>query len=182
MLEWARSRAKRKGISGQIEFHKADVRDLPFEDARFDAVIVESVLAFVENKKSAIDELLRVTKPGGYIGLNESFWTEPPPGELRWKELGIGPEIILIDDWRQLWEQAPLEDRLIEVLKLDPKQELRDRIRWIGWRSILPAWGRVIRIMLRDRSQRQSLKKQLDTPPGVIKIMGYGLFVGKKPA
>ena len=154
---------------------------MPFETDRFDAVIVESVLAFVEDKQTAIDELIRVTKPGGYIGLNESFWTGPPPEELKWKELGIGPEIILEDDWRQLWERQPLEEKQVKSMALDPRDELRDRIRWIGWRSILPAWGRVIRIMLSDRSQRESLKRQLETPPGVIEIMGYGLFVGRKP-
>jgi ubiquinone/menaquinone biosynthesis C-methylase UbiE len=181
MLEWAGKRAIREGCSDQIEFHKADVRDLPFENDRFDAVIVESVLAFVEDKRSAIDELIRVLKPGGHIGLNESFWTEPPPKELHWKELGIGPEIILEDQWRQLWEQQPLEDKHVVDFTLDPKQEVRDRIHWIGWRSILPAWGRVIRILISDRSQRDAMKKQLDTPPGAIKIMGYGLFVGRKP-
>lgn len=182
MLEWAEKRAEREGFADRIDFHQADIREMPFETDRFDAVIVESVLAFLEDKQTAIDELIRVTKPGGYIGLNESFWTAPPPEELKWKELGIGPEIILEDDWRQLWERQPLEVKQVKSLTLDPRDELRDRIRWIGWRSILPAWGRVIRIMLSDRSQRESLKRQLETPPGVIEIMGYGLFVGKKPA
>ena len=73
MLNWARKRARREGVSELITFRQADILELPFEDGRFDAVIVESVLAFVENKKKAVQEVMRVTKPGGYMGINESF-------------------------------------------------------------------------------------------------------------
>jgi ubiquinone/menaquinone biosynthesis C-methylase UbiE len=31
------------------------------------------VLAFIEDKPRAIRELVRVVKPGGYVGLNETF-------------------------------------------------------------------------------------------------------------
>ena len=53
--------------------------DLPFEADRFDAVIVESVLAFVDDKPRAIRECIRVTKPGGYVGLNELFGRRSHP-------------------------------------------------------------------------------------------------------
>lgn len=181
MLDWAKRRAQREGVVDRIEFHKADVRELPFEDNRFDSVIVESVLAFVPDKQAALDELVRVLKPGGYLGLNETFWTEPPPEDLDWEELGIGPAIILEDNWREMWDQIPLEDKTVKILEIDPKQEVSDRIRWIGWRSILPAWGRVIRILLSDRSQRQALRRQLDTPPEVMGILSFGLLSGRKP-
>jgi ubiquinone/menaquinone biosynthesis C-methylase UbiE len=74
MLSWAAQRAGREGVGDRITFQKADIRELPFEDNRFDAVIVESVMAFVEDKMSAIRELIRVTRPGGYVGLNETYW------------------------------------------------------------------------------------------------------------
>jgi ubiquinone/menaquinone biosynthesis C-methylase UbiE len=53
MLSWARKRARRQGVADRITFRQGDVRKLPFEDGRFDAVIVESVLAFVEDKTTA---------------------------------------------------------------------------------------------------------------------------------
>ena len=58
MLSWARQRARREGVVDRITFRKADTRELPFDDDRFDAVIVESVLAFVEDKEAAIRELI----------------------------------------------------------------------------------------------------------------------------
>ena len=73
MIEWSRLRAREEKVDDKVEFHVANVLDLPFGDDRFDAVIVESVLAFVDDKACAIRECIRVTKPGGYVGLNEFF-------------------------------------------------------------------------------------------------------------
>ena len=73
MLSWARKRARRERLADRISFRQADVCQLPFADDRFDAVIEESVLAFVADKQKAVKELIRVTRPGGYVGLNESF-------------------------------------------------------------------------------------------------------------
>jgi ubiquinone/menaquinone biosynthesis C-methylase UbiE len=181
MLSWARERARREGVLDRITFRKADVCELPFEDDHFDAVIVESVLAFVEDKEAAICELIRVTKPGGYIGLNESYWVQSPPTELLSYSVYIGPEINTEAEWRSIWEAAPLEERTIQAHQLKAKQEVGDRIKWIGWRSILPAWGRVIRLLLTNPRARDAIKKQFKVPTELIKYsLGYALFVGRK--
>jgi len=75
----------------------------------------------------------------------------------------------------------PLEARTIEAFSLEAKQEVRDRIGWVGWRSILPAWGRVIRLLLSNPRARDAIKQQLGAPAEMINTMGYGLFVGRKP-
>jgi ubiquinone/menaquinone biosynthesis C-methylase UbiE len=181
MLSWARQRARREGVADRITFRKADVCELPFEDDRFDAVIVESVLAFVEDKQAAVQELIRVTKPGGYLGLNESYWTQLPPPELLSHSLYIGPEIITEAEWRTIWEATSLEERTIQAHRLEVKQEVRDRIKWVGWRSVLPAWGRVIKLLLTNPHSRDAIKEQLDAPTEMINYMGYALFVGRKP-
>jgi ubiquinone/menaquinone biosynthesis C-methylase UbiE len=181
MLSWARQRARREGVIDRITFRKADVCELPFDDDRFDAVIVESVLAFVESKETAIQELIRVTRPGGYVGLNESYWIQPPPPELLPRSLYIGPAIITEAEWREIWEATSLEMRTIRARRLEARQEVRDRIEWIGWRSILPAWGRVIRLLLTNPRSREAIRGQLDAPTEMINYMGYGLFVGRKP-
>jgi arsenite methyltransferase len=72
MVERSKERAKREGILDRIEFRVADAQRLPFEDNLFDVVITESVTAFPEDKQQAVNEYMRVTKPGGYVGLNES--------------------------------------------------------------------------------------------------------------
>ena len=181
MLSWARKRAHREGVADRITFRQADVRELPFEDARFDAVIVESVLAFVADKQATIQELLRVIKPGGYLGLNESYWTHQPPAEVLANSFWGNMDIATETEWRAIWEASGLEERTIQPRTLTAKQELRDRIQWIGWRSILAAWGRTIALLLTHPGARDSIKDQLDAPPELTSAMAYALFAGRKP-
>lgn len=181
MLSWARQRARREGVADRITFRKADVCELPFNDDRFDAVIVESVLAFVKDKETAIQELIRVTKPGGYIGLNEIYWTRPPPPELLPRSLYIGPEIITQAEWQTIWEATSLKERTIQAMDLDVRQEVQDRIKWVGCRSILPVWMRVIKLLLTNPRSREAIREQLDVPAEVIAQAGCALFVGRKP-
>ncbi len=44
-----------------------EVDDLPYEDDTFDLVICNQVLEHLKNYKKVIDDLIRVTKKGGYI-------------------------------------------------------------------------------------------------------------------
>jgi SAM-dependent methyltransferase len=48
-------------------FLQADARSLPFPDARFDGSRIDRVLQHVAAPEQAVDELLRVTRPGGRI-------------------------------------------------------------------------------------------------------------------
>jgi ubiquinone/menaquinone biosynthesis C-methylase UbiE len=95
MIQRSRERAKREGVTDLVEFRVADAQDLPFEDGLFDAVITESVTAFPEDKQRAVDEYVRVTKPGGYVGLNESVWlkTPPPPDVVAWASQDVGANV-----------------------------------------------------------------------------------------
>lgn len=181
MLSWAGQRARREGVSDRITLRKADICELPFEDNRFDAVIVESVLAFVEDKMAAIQELVRVTKPGGYVGLNETFWIKEPSAEVMSQSVYIGTAILWESEWRELWSDVPLEARKIKTFQVETKQEVQDRIGWVGWRTILPAWGRLIKLLFSEPSAREAVKQQVGTPVEMMNALGYGLFVGRKP-
>ena len=102
MIEWSRQRAKQEGVEDRVEFRTADVLDLPFEADRFDVVICESVLAFIEDKPRAIRELVRVVKPSGYVGLNEALWIEGPPPERAEQVLEWGTNILTAEAWQAL--------------------------------------------------------------------------------
>jgi SAM-dependent methyltransferase len=52
-----------------ITWREADAEALPFEDAAFDAVISCVGVMFAPHHQQAADELVRVTRPGGRIGL-----------------------------------------------------------------------------------------------------------------
>ncbi len=103
MVERSKERAKREGVMDRVEFRIADAQDLPFEDDLFDAVITESVTAFPKDKQKAVNEYARVTKPGGYVGLNESTWLKvpPPPELIAWacQDLGANVSPLISAEW-----------------------------------------------------------------------------------
>ncbi|WP_244198730.1 class I SAM-dependent methyltransferase [Microbacterium phyllosphaerae] len=70
---------RRHGSIRNLSFVQADATDLPFADGEFDAVTMSYALRNVNDPKKALRELLRVTKPGGRLVINE-FST--PPGSV----------------------------------------------------------------------------------------------------
>jgi SAM-dependent methyltransferase len=71
LLDQARARAAADGL--EMDFRAADAEDLPFADASFDAVLSTFGVMFTPDQEKAASELLRVTRPGGRIGL--ANWT-----------------------------------------------------------------------------------------------------------
>jgi ubiquinone/menaquinone biosynthesis C-methylase UbiE len=71
LIERGRMRAKAEGLP--VTFEVADAEQLPYPDASFD--IVTSVIGamFAPNQQRASQELLRVCRPGGTIGM--ANWT-----------------------------------------------------------------------------------------------------------
>ncbi len=54
-----------------IRFEVGDIMGLPAEDAAFDFTVVREVLQFLPDPESAVAELIRVTRPGGYLCLSD---------------------------------------------------------------------------------------------------------------
>src|SRR5580704_14070215 len=55
----------------RMQFVEGEATSLPFSYGYFDVILCESVLIFVQDKKSAFNEMNRVLKPGGHLALNE---------------------------------------------------------------------------------------------------------------
>lgn len=182
MISWARRRVRQAGVAGLVELRTADVLALPFPDDRFDLVMAESVLTFVADKASAISECVRVTKPGGYVGLNEGLWLKQPTPEIaRQVEAALGPAVPAEAAWRSLWAGSGLQDRAVQIRQVDQRAEIGSRIRWIGWPWLLRAWGRALRLSVTSPDVRRSIRQQFTVPPEVFDFAGYGLFTGRKP-
>lgn len=52
-----------------VRFKEGDAQAIPEDDATFDASVSGLVLNFVPNKEGAVQEMVRVTKPGGTVAL-----------------------------------------------------------------------------------------------------------------
>jgi ubiquinone/menaquinone biosynthesis C-methylase UbiE len=70
-IEHARERAAAEGM--EITFEVGDAEDLPYPDASFDVVLSTFGVMFCPDQEKAADELLRICRPGGKIGLTS--WT-----------------------------------------------------------------------------------------------------------
>ncbi len=183
MIEWSWQRAREEHLEDKIEFRVANVLELPFDADRFDIVFCESVLAFVGDKLRAIRECIRVTRPGGYVGLNETFWIAEVSPELITRAetfLTPGAGILNAASWQVLWDESGLQERVVKIYQIDPRKEVKDRIQWVGWRWAVRAWRRLLRLYITTPEVRQSIKEMFDAPLDGIQQMGYGLFVGRK--
>ncbi|MGH3111010.1 MAG: class I SAM-dependent methyltransferase [Gaiellaceae bacterium] len=66
-FETGRREARERGV--ELEWVEADAQSLPFEDGQFDVVTSSVGAIFAPNHRAVADELLRVCKPAGTIGM-----------------------------------------------------------------------------------------------------------------
>jgi ubiquinone/menaquinone biosynthesis C-methylase UbiE len=91
----ARGKAMAEAAGLSLEWEEADAEALPYGDASFDVVLSCVGVMFAPHHRPAADELVRVTKPGGTVGLiswtpegfigqmfaaMKPFAPPPPPG------------------------------------------------------------------------------------------------------
>ena len=187
MIERSRERAEREGVTDRVEFRVADAQDLPFEDNIFDAVITESVTAFPEDKQRAVNEYARVTKPGGYVGLNESTWLKvpPPPEMVAWASQDIGAHVKLLtsDGWAGLLEGAGLTVKVVNVREVRVRKEAKGLVRRYGYGGMFRSVYRGLAMYAKNPAYRKFVKEVRKggiAPDNLKEYLGYGLYVGKK--
>jgi SAM-dependent methyltransferase len=67
LLEAGRARPEAEGL--EMEWVEADAENLPFEDESFDVVMSSIGAMFAPHHQEVADELIRVCRPGGTIGM-----------------------------------------------------------------------------------------------------------------
>jgi demethylmenaquinone methyltransferase / 2-methoxy-6-polyprenyl-1,4-benzoquinol methylase len=67
MLEMGRKKIKTGGYDSVVELQTGDSENLPFQENKFDAVIVAFGVRNFENLERGLSEMLRVMKPGGRV-------------------------------------------------------------------------------------------------------------------
>ena len=187
MVERSKERAKRERVIERVEFRVADAQDLPFEDDLFDAVITESVTAFPEDKQKAVNEYVRVTKPGGYVGLSESTWlkTPPPPELIAWASQDLGANIkpLTSSEWAGLLASAGLGEIVAKTFAINVRNEGKGMLQRYGWGGMLRIFYRVFSLYATSPAYRKFVKEIREneiTPANLDEYFGYGLYVGRK--
>ena len=136
LLERGRERARAERLD--IEFVEGDAEDLPFPDGSFDVVLSTFGAMFAPDQQRTADELLRVLRPGGTVGMANFpphslaggfFFTaakfSPPPRGVRPAVLWGSEERVL-----ELFGNAVVDLRLVPQEVLLRYRSAED---WLGF-------------------------------------------------
>src|ERR1700761_2566537 len=97
MLEKARKRVEQQGLARVEALEVMDAEHLAVPDASFDVVVAQYVVTAVPNPERALDEFVRVVRPGGEIILTSRIgaeigfrgtmekWLMPVTSRLGWR-------------------------------------------------------------------------------------------------
>lgn len=109
MIKSSVERAKKEGVENLTEFKVADALALPFEDNLFDVVINECAVGLTSDPQKCLNEMARVTKPGGSVVLHESTWLkEIPKREKASYAKRIGTVPYTLSEWKEMVRKAGL--------------------------------------------------------------------------
>jgi ubiquinone/menaquinone biosynthesis C-methylase UbiE len=186
MIQRARERAQAKKVEHLTTFRTADVNQLPFPSDSFDVVFCESVLAFSKEKPKAVSEMKRVTRPGGFVGINESVWLHEPSEEwTEWftQDAAANASTLSAEGYAQLLEQAGLELISRQVHSITLKDETRGLVQRYGWSGLLKSTMRGL-VMYFQRSDYRKFVAEIQksgiTPGNPEDHIGYGILIAKK--
>jgi ubiquinone/menaquinone biosynthesis C-methylase UbiE len=185
MIAKAEERARRRGLLDRVEFQVADVFRLPFEDDAFDVAIVESVLIPLPgDKKEALAEMIRVVRPGGRIGANETTVDPSAPPEF----LALFAEHPAIyghftpQTLLRLFEESGLQVvHAAEAKSVEAPGALK-QLGVGGFLSfMIRVYPRILVRLLRDARFRKASRIDEEVTKRGKQYMGYTLIVGRKP-
>jgi len=83
MIDRAKAGAALAGATN-VEFHLAQIDQLPLADSSVDCIISNCVINLVPDKSQAFREILRVLKPGGRIVISDIALKRPLPDAVLW--------------------------------------------------------------------------------------------------
>lgn len=103
LVALARELAEAASLRDLIELRVGDVRSLPYPDDSFDAVLAATVLVHVPEGERAIPEMVRVTRPGGRVGVfdldGDSILIAHPDRALTRRIVAAASDHATVDGW-----------------------------------------------------------------------------------
>jgi ubiquinone/menaquinone biosynthesis C-methylase UbiE len=111
MVDQAKKNVADIGLAHRVTVEQGDILALRYQDASFDRVVIETVTMFVEHHR-AIQEVLRVCRPGGRIVDHEFTWKAEPTEQVRHTmEVELCPSrIASTDQWVNLYRSVGLKE------------------------------------------------------------------------
>lgn len=116
MIARAKAGAAQVGAA-HVEFHLAQIDQLPLPDASVDCVISNCVINLVPDKSRVFHEILRVLKPGGRLVVSDIALKQPLPEEVVHDVqayVGCIAGAIPISDYERLLREAGFEAVVVQ--------------------------------------------------------------------
>lgn len=105
MIDKARENARHAALDN-IEFHEADIANLPIPDSSVDVIISNGAINLSENKDKVFREMYRVIKPGGRLQIADM---------VRESEDCCSP-VSAAESWADCVQGTLLPDTLLEII------------------------------------------------------------------
>jgi SAM-dependent methyltransferase len=169
----------------------AGAESLPFADGRFDAVLSQLVVNFVDNARAAVSEMRRVARPGAVVAgcvwdyrggmtLLRSFWDAAidlglpdAAGRDQGRTMPFCTPVELMD----LWQAAELDEVQAGEISAAAEYASFDEL-WAPYhQGISPAGMYVTSLSASDRAAlRAELFARLGGPQGQFKLSARGFW------
>ena len=111
MVDQAEERSRDEGIADRLQFQMGRSDALPYRDEIFDVTVGEIGLSNHCEPAAAINELARVTKPGGFVVLVQLVW-KAPVDEARQVVLAdhLGARPLMVVEWKRLLRESGISN------------------------------------------------------------------------
>lgn len=191
MIQTASELARKENMQNQVTFEQGDSQNLPFDDNTFDAVINECAVGIPDDSQKVLNEMVRVTKPGGYVVFHEPTWKTKLSDEKK-EEFSerYGTTPLELQEWITMFEKAGVKDIIYEF-EAWSKPEMYWKIRknrdvkhWFFTMTVREKIRTMIRILkeygikgifMALKNEQVFYKKMI-----LGGALGYALFEGKK--
>ncbi len=172
-------------VAARAHFLQGDAENPPLASSRFDAVFCECSMSIFPDKSKAIQEMRRLLRPGGCLGLSD-VTVEPGslPEEL---EGAVGQVLCLsgalsVGGYRQLLEDGGFalqhqEDASVEIFKL--LEELENKLGMV--KTWADQFGGAVPNAILEMEALQSAPELLQRLKSLVQDgkLGYWLFVAR---
>ncbi len=189
LVQAARQLARKHGVAGRVRFEVGDGRRLRFADGAFDAALAITVLLHVPNRETVLREMIRVTRPGGVVGVqDQDFGTlvlDHPDRALTSRILDRVAREIYADPWSGRTLFGMLHRLGLRRVRLTTDAYQDTQLEAWTWSMLDRRAENAVRLGIIGKRQArrwlQAIKAQGEAGTFVLTLNFYGA-VGVKPA
>ena len=121
ILEQARENITRNQLFDPITLGREDILDISFPSNYFDLVLCWGVLMHIPSAERAIDQLTRVTRPGGFLVLEEINQHAPEAWMMRMGWSAVKKDIVIAKTPRGFEQTSRFENETLFWRHANPR-------------------------------------------------------------